>query len=81
MRNFDLTSHIGRLREIGECIEEGWNETAESWTDSNSETFEKEHLQPFFTELSNALSVMQRMSDLTRQAQRDCAPDRESDYA
>ena len=63
MRNFDLTSHIGRLREIGECIEE------------------KEHLQPFFTELSNALSVMQRMSDLTRQAQRDCAPDRESDYA
>jgi len=80
MRNFDLTSHIGQLREIGESLEESWAETTEFWTDGNAEHFEKEHLQPFFLELSNALSVMQQMSDLTRQAQQACLPDRESDY-
>lgn len=80
MRNFDLTSHIGQLREIGESIEAEWQQTAELWIDSNSQTFEKEHLQPLFVELSNALSVMQRMSDITRRAQRECVPDRESDY-
>ena len=80
MRHFDLTSHIGRLREIGETVDESWKETTEYWTDANSAEFEKEHLQPFFIELKNALLVMQHMSDLTRQVQRECLPDRERDY-
>ena len=47
MRQFDLTSHIGRLREIGETVDESWQETKEFWTDANSAAFEEEHLQPF----------------------------------
>lgn len=80
MRQFDLTSHIGRLREIGETVDESWQETKEFWTDANSAAFEEEHLQPFFLELKNALLVMQHMSDMTRQVQRECTPDQERDY-
>lgn len=80
MRQFDLSSGIGRLREIAEVVELNWAETKEYWKDSNMESFQEEHVQPFLIEINNAMSVMQRMADLTRQAQRECLPERENEY-
>lgn len=80
MRRFDLSSGIGRLREIAEVIELSWSETKEYWKDGNMESFQEEHVQPLLLEIGNAMSVMQRMADLTRQAQQDCLPERESEF-
>lgn len=80
MRQFDLSSSIGRLREIAEVLERNWAETKEYWKDAKMESFQEEHVQPFLLEIGNAMSVMQRMSDLTRQAQRECLPERENEY-
>ena len=80
MRQFDLSSNVGRLREIAEVLDVNWAETKEYWKDANAESFQEEHLQPFLLGINNAMSVMQRMSDLTRQAQRECLPERENEY-
>lgn len=80
MRKFDLISNVGRLREIAEVVEVNWAETKEYWKDGNMEAFEEQHLQPFLLEINNAMSVMQRMADLTRRAQRECLPEREGEY-
>jgi len=80
MRQFDLSSSIGRLREAAEVLERNWAETKEYWKDANAESFQEEHIQPFFLEINTAMSVMQQMADLTRQAQRECLPERQNEF-
>lgn len=80
MQRFDLTTSIGRLREVAEVLERNWAETKEYWKDANAESFQEEHIQPLFLEINAAMSVMQRMSDLTRRAQRECLPERENEF-
>lgn len=80
MRQFDLSSSIGQLREIAEVLELNWAETKEYWKDANAESFQEEHVVPLLQEINSAMSVMQRMADMTRQAQRECLPERENEY-
>jgi hypothetical protein len=80
MQRFDLSTSIGRLREVAEVLERHWAETKEYWKDANAESFQEEHIQPLFLEINTAMSVMQRMSDLTRQAQRECLPERQNEF-
>jgi hypothetical protein len=77
MSQFDLTTPIGALRQVGDDVTREWNETIRVWNDANSREIEQNHLQPFLLELRDAINAMQRLAELVQQARRECLPDQE----
>jgi hypothetical protein len=49
-----------------------WGEVRASWTDSNSEAFEKERLAPIERDLRHAVAAMSQMGVMLQRIRRDC---------
>lgn len=74
MSSAEVASGVGRLREALEQLEQAWGATQELWRDGNSRHFEEEQLRPIAARVRDAYSVIQRLADILKQAERDCEP-------
>ena len=69
-----LSGGLGQLQDALEKLQAVWSETREEWRDANSRHFEQEFLRPIALEFSQAYTAIQRLSDVLKQAERDCEP-------
>lgn len=74
MQPGDVSGGIGQLRDALEKLQAAWTQTREDWRDANSHQFEEEFLRPIAVEVSRAYTAIQRLSDILKQAERDCEP-------
>ncbi len=74
MNNGDISGGIGQLRDALDVLQASWTDAREEWRDGNSRSFEEEFVIPVGIELSRSFTVIQRLSDVLKQAERDCEP-------
>lgn len=71
MKNLDLYTGSGRIRNATEELLRAWDESAEVWDDAVRERFFEERVEPILPIAKNALDAVGRMQTLLSEAQRD----------
>lgn len=71
MKPTDLYTGAGRIRHSMEEVLRVWEESSEQWSDSVSEAFYRDRLEPILPVVKNALDAVGRMQTLLDQARRD----------
>ena len=74
MSSADVAGGVGALRDALEKLQQTWNEASQEWRDGNSRSFEENHLRPLASEVRGAYSVIQRLAETLKQAEKDCEP-------
>ncbi len=72
MRPWDLETSSAQIRHAMEDLQVAWQEVSESWNDSVSEQFCRQHLEPLIPVTKRTLDAISQMQDLTKKMQREC---------
>jgi len=67
----DLTDDIERLHSIWQSFRQQWEATQEVWSDSVSQTFEQNFIQPLTDQVNLTQRELTHLSEVTVQANRD----------
>jgi hypothetical protein len=69
----DFSGNLARLNDSFDSLKTAWAEASSSWDDSASRRFYKERLEPLEPIVRRASSVIQRLAEITGQAERECS--------
>lgn len=72
MRQCDLATGSGRIRNALENLETVWNEVSGQWNDAVSRRFREQHLDPMVPDVKLALDAISRVALLMDEVERDC---------
>jgi hypothetical protein len=65
----------GRLDHAAELLALRWQDTQAEWDDPKRDEVEDEFLRPLFSNVTSAMSALDRLRDVLARAERDCRPD------
>ncbi len=71
MRPWDFDTSAARLRKATETLQIAWEQTAEQWQDSVSQSFCEQHLEPIGPAMKLSLDAVGRMQQLMNQIQQE----------
>ena len=71
MKRCDLDSGAARIQNGLKSLALVWEEASDEWSDSYSETFHRERIEPIVPIVKDALDAISRMRTLLHQAQRE----------
>jgi hypothetical protein len=72
MQIADLSTGAGKLSSAMCELQLAWQHTKTQWSDTNSHSFEKDHLQPMVPVIKAALDATSELTELLARAQQEC---------
>ena len=71
MRHFDLSSGAATMALALKQLDIKWESAKESWNDSTSKAFHKEHIDPLMPDVKQTLEAVGRLAEVLARAARD----------
>ena len=71
MRHFDLSSGADKMALALKQLDIKWESAKESWNDSTSKAFHKEHIDPLMPDVKQTLEAVGRLAEVLARAARD----------
>ena len=71
MRHFDLSSGAAKMALAPKQLDIKWESAKESWNDSTSKAFHKEHIDPLMPDVKQTLEAVGRLAEVLARAARD----------
>jgi hypothetical protein len=71
MRHFDLSSGAAKMALALKQLDSKWESAKESWNDSTSKAFHKEHIDPLMPDVKQTLEAVGRLAEVLARAARD----------
>jgi hypothetical protein len=71
MRHFDLSSGAAKMALALKQLDIKWDSAKESWNDSTSKAFHKEHIDPLMPDVKQTLEAVGRLAEVLARAARD----------
>jgi hypothetical protein len=71
MRHFDLSSGAAKMALALKQLDIKWESAKESWNDSTSKAFHKEHIDPLMPDVKQTLEAVGRLAEVLARAVRD----------
>ncbi|MFY8221262.1 MAG: hypothetical protein ACOVJ6_05055 [Pirellulales bacterium] len=71
MRHFDLSSGAAKMALALKQLDIKWESAKESWNDSTSKAFHKEHIDPLMPDVKQTLEAVGRLAEVLARAARD----------
>jgi hypothetical protein len=70
-----VTSAKMKLASAARDLRIKWEQASESWNDSASRAFEKNHVDPFESQVRSSLKAMETIGEVMTAVRRDCQDD------
>jgi hypothetical protein len=78
MKHFDLSSGAAKMALSLKQLDIKWESAKETWNDTTSKAFHKEHIEPLLPDVKQTLEAVGRLAEVLARAARDVAEG--SDY-
>jgi hypothetical protein len=78
MKHFDLSSGAAKMALSLKQLDIKWESAKETWNDTTSKAFHKEHIEPLMPDVKQTLEAVGRLAEVLARAARDVAEG--SDY-
>lgn len=71
MKHFDLSGGAAKMALALKQLDIKWESAKESWNDSTSKAFHKEHIEPLMPDVKQTLEAVGRLAEVLARAARD----------